>query len=161
MAADAAAAADTAQRNATAFFNARYFAVVGASNDANKFGHTVFSWYTQHHLPTTPINPNTATVEVSKKPYSTLPNLSALPHPTQTSVSFVTKLEQTLKVLKEAKQLGVHGVWFQPGSFDDQIMDYASKEFEVVVGGHHGTDAHDGWCVLVDGERYARAAHKL
>jgi hypothetical protein len=64
-----------------------------------------------------------------------------------------------MKVLEEAKKLGVQGVWLQPGSFDDAILAFALKEFKAAVGGDGGGGG-EGWCVLVDGEGAARAAGK-
>lgn len=179
---------------ARSFFTARYFAVVGASNDPAKFGHksmssvlpktlpvrhplpfsyfqlhpfhqtmaqhtnppTVFSWYTQHSLPVTPINPSASGITTDKE-YPTLPNLSALPHPTETSVSIITPPKVTMKVLEEAKKLGIQGVWLQPGTFDPEVLGYAMREFKFAVGGDGGMGG-EGWCVLVDGERVGRAA---
>lgn len=62
-------------------------------------------------------------------------------------------------MLEEAKRVGIQGVWLQPGSFDDRILDYALKEFKAAVGGDGG-GGHEGWCVLVDGERAAKGAGK-
>ena len=55
--------------------------------------------------------------------------------------------------------MGVQAVWLQPGSFDDEGLEYALREFRAAVGGTQGpTMGGEGWCVLVDGERAARAA---
>jgi hypothetical protein len=97
--------------------------------------------------------------EVEIKSYPTLPNLSALPHPTETGVSIITPPKVTCKVLEEAKKIGVEAVWLQPGSFDNEGLEYALKEFRAAVGGTEGgTMGSEGWCVLVDGERAAKAA---
>ncbi len=47
----------------------------------------------------------------------------------------------------------------QPGTFDDEVLRYALKEFKAGVGGEGGAGG-EGWCVLVDGERVAKAAGK-
>lgn len=65
----------------------------------------------------------------------------------------------TQKVLEEAKKLGVQAVWLQPGTFDDDILKYAMDGFKAAVGGDGG-NGHEGWCILVDGERVAKAAGK-
>lgn len=91
--------------------------------------------------------------------YPTTPNLSALPHPTETSVSIITPPKVTRKVLEEAKKVGVPAVWLQPGSFDDEGLKFALQEFRAAVGGDGGRGG-EGWCVLVDGERVAKAAGK-
>jgi hypothetical protein len=46
----------------------------------------------------------------------------------------------------------------QPGTFDATILEFAKKEFRAAVGGTEGGGAHDGWCVLVDGEAGLEAA---
>jgi len=60
-------------------------------------------------------------------------------------------------VLEEAKGLGIKAVWLQPGTFDDKVWKYATENFESVVGGDGGRGG-EGWCVLVDGDRAAKAA---
>jgi hypothetical protein len=65
----------------------------------------------------------------------------------------------TLAVLREAKAAGVPAVWLQPGSFDDEGLSYAKREFKAGVGGTGGRGG-EGWCVLVDGEEGMGAAGK-
>jgi hypothetical protein len=72
-------------------------------------------------------------------------------------VSIITPPKVTVKVLEEAKKLGIKGVWLQPGSFDDEILQGALRDFELGVGGVGGRGGV-GWCVLVDGERVGKAA---
>lgn len=57
----------------------------------------------------------------------------------------------TKQLLKEAKEAGVPAVWLQPGSFDDEILEYANKSFKAAIAGDGGGGG-EGWCVLVDGE---------
>ncbi|ROW04499.1 hypothetical protein VMCG_05026 [Cytospora schulzeri] len=172
------------------FFSSKYFAVVGASSNTAKFGHKIFAWYLHHQIPATPINPTAPFIAVPSLPdpthgnnnnnnnnnnnrpteIPTVKSLSALPHPKETSVSIITPPAATLKVLQEAKNLGIPAVWLQPGTFDDEVLAFAregegedgeaaeaqvdGKGFRAVVAGFGGgTRAHDGWCVLVDGER--------
>ncbi|KAH8590543.1 CoA binding domain-containing protein [Bisporella sp. PMI_857] len=144
---------------ARAFFSAPHFAVVGASNDPAKFGHKIFQWYTAHSLPATPINPSSPTITTTTPPGShpTVASLSALPNPAETSVSIITPPKVTVKVLEEAKKLGIKGVWLQPGTFDDEILAQALKDFPAAVGGDGGRGG-EGWCVLVDGVSAARGA---
>lgn len=63
--------------------------------------------------------------------------------------------------MQEAKSAGVKAVWLQPGSFEDQDLEFAKKNFESAVGGfENGTVGGEGWCVLVDGENALRKAGK-
>lgn len=165
-----------------AFFRSPQFAVVGASTNPAKFGHKgqsvldtytvpclavdsdfllVFAWYLAHNLQATPINPASSTIDVDGKQYATVKSLSALKKPQETSVSVITPPPVTRQALQEAKSLGVPCVWLQPGTFDDAVLKFARENFGAVLAGHEGSVAHDGWCVLVDGERGLRALGKM
>ncbi|OCT50858.1 hypothetical protein CLCR_09194 [Cladophialophora carrionii] len=143
------------------FFSLPYFAVTGASQDKSKFGYRLLAWYHQHTLPVTPINPTRPSISLPSKTYDTVPSVSALPHPDQTALSFVTPPAITRRTLREAKAAGVKAVWFQPGSFEDEDWKYAKENFESAIGGFEdGTVGGEGWCVLVDGENALRGAGK-
>ncbi|PNY24216.1 Uncharacterized protein TCAP_05850 [Tolypocladium capitatum] len=153
------------------FFTSPFFAVVGASSNPAKFGHkgphrvdwlTVHAWYLLHDLDVTPVNPGSPHVTVRGKDYPTVPSLSALPNPKQTSVSIITPPAVTVGVLEEAKKLGIPAVWMQPGTFDDSVLEFALADgaFGSVVYGDGGR-GHEGWCILVDGEAAMADAGKL
>ncbi|KAL8864383.1 MAG: hypothetical protein Q9198_009900 [Flavoplaca austrocitrina] len=89
--------------------------------------------------------------------YPTVSSVKELLSPSETSLSIVTQPHVTLKVLHEAKEAGIGCVWMQPGSFDDEGLEYAKREFKAAVGGNEGR-AGEGWCVLVDGDDACRRA---
>ncbi len=94
---------------------------------------------------------------VSSTEYNTIPSPSALPNPTETSLSVITQPSVTLQILREAKEAGVPAVWLQPGSFDEESLRFAIKEFEAGVGGYGGRGV-EGWCVLLDGDGALQSA---
>lgn len=161
------------------FFASPFFAVVGASSNTNKFGHKIFAWYLHHAIPAIPINPTAPAIAVPSldppRDVPTVPTLRDLPDPRRTSVSIITPPAVTLRVLEEARDLGVPAVWLQPGTFDDEVLALArrgegdaadsevdGKGFKAVVAGFGGgTVGGEGWCVLVDGERGLKAVGKL
>ncbi|KAJ0114545.1 binding domain-containing protein [Diaporthe amygdali] len=165
------------------FFSSKNFAVVGASSNTAKFGHKIFAWYLHHDIQAIPINPAAPSIAVPSLPDAagkpseipTVKSLSALPDPKETSVSIITPPPVTLKVLEEAKKLGIPAVFLQPGTFDDEVLKYAregegedagaqadGQGFKAVVAGFGGgTVGSEGWCVLVDGERGLKTAGKL
>ncbi|KAK1773927.1 CoA binding domain-containing protein [Copromyces sp. CBS 386.78] len=142
---------------AKTFFSSPKFAVVGASTNTEKFGYKVFKWYADRDLAATPINPQGAALTVNGQSYPAIKSLVELESPKETSVSIITAPAITLKTLQEAKELGVPAVWLQPGTFDDEVLAYANKNFKTVVAGKGGWGG-EGWCVLVDGERSLGAA---
>ena len=105
------------------------------------------------------MNPSRPSIKVASKSYDTVPSPSALSDPSNTALSFLTPPNITRKVLEEAKSAGVKSVWLQPGSFEDDEMEYAKENFENAIGGFdRGTVGGEGWCVLVDGERMMKNA---
>ncbi|KAK3678465.1 hypothetical protein LTR78_001762 [Recurvomyces mirabilis] len=148
------------QTGARLFFTSSHYAVAGASSIPSKFGHRIFAWYLTEQLPVIPLNPTCTSITVRRKDYETVASPSQLADPKNTSLSVVTPPQVTAKLLREAKAAGVKAVWLQPGSFGEDEMEYATKEFPgAAVGGFsEGTVGGEGWCVLVDGETYMSAA---
>lgn len=110
----------------------------------------------------TPLNPASPSVTVGGKDYPTLPDVTALPKPKETAVSIITPPPVTLGVLKAAQGAGVPSVWLQPGTYDDEVLKFATAagNFDAVVYGPGGRGS-EGWCVLVDGEKALKDAGKL
>ena len=119
----------------------------------------VLAWYHARSLPVQPITPSRPSIAVSSTTYETIASPSALPHPTETSLSIITQPSITMDILRQAKEVGVPAVWLQPGSFDEETLEYAIKEFKAGVGGEGGWGG-EGWCVLVDGDRFLNAIKK-
>lgn len=149
------------------FFGAAQFAVVGASTNTEKFGYKgsptsillfkpfseiipiVFSWYIDHSIPAVPINPSPNTKSILDRP--TVAALSELTNPKETSVSVITPPKISLQAVEDAKKLGIKGLWFQPGSFDEAVLKKAEElGVPFVAGG--------GACVLIHGERAIQEA---
>ena len=116
----------------------------------------MLAWYHARDLPVQPITPSCPSISVSSTTYSTVPSPLDLQRTAETSISIITQPSVTLQILREAKEAGVCSVWLQPGSFDDEGLEYAMREFKAGVGGDGGWGG-EGWCVLVDGDRLLRA----
>lgn len=97
------------------------------------------------------MTPSRSAIVVSSTEYRTVPSPSSLPYPRETSLSIVTPPSITLEILREAKKSGIPSVWLQPGSFDNEWLEYAKTEFIAGIGGEGGL-GEDGWCLLVDGD---------
>ena len=136
--------------SANNFFLSRHFAVVGASADTAKYGNKLIKWYQQHDLPVSPINPRASEPILGLE---VLASVADLPKPKETSVSVVVPPAVTLKLLDEARNLGIANLWLQPGSFDDKVMTRAkelSSELNVIA---------QGRCILVEGSEGASQFH--
>ncbi|KAF2684348.1 NAD(P)-binding protein [Lentithecium fluviatile CBS 122367] len=142
------------------FFSSPRFAVAGASSDPSKYGHKVFAWYLHHSLPATPLNPRVPSITIPSVSTSTYPTTVSpinLPDASTYSLSVITPPSVTKGLLKKAKEAGISAVWLQPGSFDNEVLEYAKGNFKAAIAGEGGRGG-EGWCVLVDGEAGLKAA---
>lgn len=98
-------------------------AVVGATDDPSKYGAVIYRDLKRKGFEVYPVNPNRPTVDGDPA----YPDLASLPV-TPTVVNFVVPPSETLRVLEEAKQLGIENVWVQPGAESPGVMRYLQEE---------------------------------
>jgi predicted CoA-binding protein len=123
-----------------AFLASDKFAVVGASNDMDKFGAQVFAAYLAHGRRVVPVNPNDARVQG----HASYPSLRDLPEPVA-AVSIVTPPEVTERVVEDAAAAGVKRLWMQPGAESSRAVARArALGIDVIAGGP---------CLLVEIDR--------
>lgn len=112
------------------------WAVIGATQNANKFGNIIFKRLLRAGYEVYPVNPVYSEVEGAVC-YASLKALPEVP----TCLNIVVSPDKAIGFMDEAAALGIPYIWFQPGSFDEQTLSYAvSKGLKVVA--HH--------CVLVE-----------
>lgn len=116
------------------FVGAECWAVVGASEDRSKFGNMTFRELVSRGKKVYPVNPTAESVEG----YVCYPNLASLPEKVD-RVLIVVPPKAGVDVVKEALELGIDSVWFQPGAESDEAIDYARN---------HGMEAISGHCIL-------------
>lgn len=112
------------------------WAVVGASNDREKYGNKVLRAYIQSGRASWPVNPGSDKVEG----FTAYPDLDSLPSVPR-GISIITPPKVTEKIVADAVRLGVQFVWMQPGAESAAAMAIAAK------GGIHAIG--DGSCLLV------------
>jgi predicted CoA-binding protein len=126
----------TEQKQIKQFLASRRFAVVGASQDREKYGNKVLRAYKQNEMDAVPINPTVPEVEGLKA----YPDLSFLPDSVD-AVSIITPPKVTEKVVKQAIELGIKNIWMQPGAESEDAIQSAEQAGVNVIAG--------GPCVLV------------
>lgn len=97
------------------FMAANVFAVAGASDDPEKYGHKCFAALLKRGYHVFPLNPRAKSV-MGQTAY---PNLAAVPEPVE-ALSVVTPPAVTEKLIDEAIAAGVKTIWMQPGAEPDQ-----------------------------------------
>ncbi|RLV93394.1 hypothetical protein JA1_002559 [Spathaspora sp. JA1] len=144
------------------FGSNRQYVVVGASNNPSKFGFKILNWYVTHKLSVIPINPKEQEIlqqpvvnNVVKVIQAVEQHQDISTYKTSTvdglSISFLTPPKITSATLLEISTIPeyqnvVKGLWFQPGSYDQEVLDIAQQIglFDKVI--------HEDECILVRGE---------
>ncbi|MHC1624492.1 MAG: CoA-binding protein [Methermicoccaceae archaeon] len=114
------------------------YAVVGASNNREKFGNRVYRTLRSIGLKVYPINPAQSEIE-GDVAYPTISSTPVKPD----VVVLVVPPAVGEKIVREACELKVKGVWVQIGAESDALVDAAKRCGLVVV--------HGGPCIMVYG----------
>ena len=93
-------------------------AVVGATDNLNKYGAIIYRDLKAKGDRVYPVNPKRDTVDGD----TAYPDLGSLPE-TPDIVNLVVPPQRTLQVLDKAEQLGIENIWVQPGAEDKAVMD--------------------------------------
>ncbi len=103
-------------------FDKKVWAVVGATQDPEKYGNKLYHHLKNNGYTVYAVNPKYDLID-DDKCYS---NLSALPEVPEV-VNMVVSTKIGTPIIKEAAKLGIKYAWFQPGSYDDEILMLAEE----------------------------------
>lgn len=110
------------------FMAQKKFAVVGASDNPEKYGHQILINLKNRDYEVYPVNPRLETIE-GMKCYA---SLADLPEKVDV-VDFVVPPQATEAVLKECRELGLNRIWLQPGSESEAAIDFCRENDMQVV----------------------------
>lgn len=96
------------------------WAVVGVSSKKDKFGYKIWKKLKEHGYTTYGVNPNYDEIEGEKIYHS----LKDLPEEVDV-IDLVVPSKISMNTLDEAKELGIEYIFFQPGSFNDKVVEKA------------------------------------
>jgi len=110
------------------FMTKKRFAVVGATDNTEKYGNRIFKNLTKRGYEVYPVNPNLEEIEGVK----CYPTLADIPVKLEV-VDFVVPPNVTESILKECKKLGLDNIWLQPGSESEAAIAFCHENnFKVV-----------------------------
>ncbi len=112
------------------------WAVVGASEKPEKFGHIITTRLLKAGRKVYPVNPKGGAIG-DLKFYTSLSELPEIPE----IVDVVVPPAVALQVVEECAKLGIKRIWFQPGTRSPEAMARCEEL---------GIDAVDDSCVLVE-----------
>lgn len=103
--------------------NKKVWAVVGATPDSEKFGYKIYNKLKNHGYTVYGINPKYESIEGDNL-YKSLEDLPEKPD----CINMVVNPKVTMNTLNEIEKLGIEYVWFQPGTFDEDVIDTAEDK---------------------------------
>ena len=112
------------------FIGRRTWAVVGVSQDANKYGARIFRTLREAGYAVYPVNPKGGDIDGSPV-YRSLADLPSKPE----VVDLVVPPEVTEQVVRAAHDLGLMRIWMQPGSESDAAIEYCQTTGMQVIYG--------------------------
>lgn len=118
--------------------------MVGASRDAEKYGHKIYKNLKAKGYRVYPVNPEAREI-LGDRCY---PSLAELPEKPDV-VDIVVPPPVALTVVKACKALGITKVWLQPGSESEEILRYCARE---------GFECIRGACVMVESDKFRQSA---
>lgn len=108
--------------------NKKVWAVIGATPDPEKFGYKIYKKLKNHGYTVYGINPKYESLDGDKL-YGSLKDLPEKPE----CIDMVVNPKLSKIALDEIKDLGIQYVWFQPGTFDEDVIKTAEeKELNIV-----------------------------
>lgn len=110
------------------FMAQKKFAVVGATDNPEKYGHQILENLRKRDYEVYPVNPRLTTIEGAKC-YATLSDL-----PVKVDVvDFVVPPSATEAILKECVAMGLNRIWLQPGSESETAISFCRENNLKVV----------------------------
>ena len=100
----------------------KVWAVVGANQNPEKYGNMIYKKLKSRGYEVYAVNPLYDTVE-GDPCYKDLSSLPKLPD----VIDMVVLPKRAKPVVEEAAKLGIKYIWFQPGTYDDEVMELAKK----------------------------------
>ena len=110
------------------FMAQRKFAVIGATDNTEKYGNRIFKNLKDRGYEVYPVNPKLAELE-GIQVYHTLSDI-----PIKVDVvDFVVPPTVTEEILRECNKLGLTRIWLQPGSESEEAIKYCEDNNMTVL----------------------------
>ncbi len=116
------------------------YALVGASNNPEKYGYKVFKDLLEKGYHIFPVNPKWGEI-LNQKVFTSLEEVVSQEH-TLDVVIVITPPSVSLQILQIVHELGIKKVWFQPWASDEACLNFCEE--------HAIKEIHDA-CMMIRG----------
>ncbi|AHM56256.1 CoA-binding domain protein [Peptoclostridium acidaminophilum DSM 3953] len=110
------------EQNKSKMLGMKKWAVVGVTQDESRFGYKIYKLMKSKGYSVYGVNPKYSEVD-GDKVYGSLRDL---PESVE-CVDVIVNPGVALRLLDEISELGIKHVWFQPGSYDDDVIQKAEE----------------------------------
>lgn len=110
------------------FMAQKKFAIVGTTDNTNKYGYKIFKDLRSRRYEVYPVNPRLRAIEEIK----CYPGLGDIPIKVDV-VDFVVPPSVTEAILQDCKRLGLNRIWLQPGSESEAAIAFCYENNLKVV----------------------------
>ena len=110
-------------------------ALIGASENPESLAFKLFTRLKEGGFEVIPVNPNYQTI-AGVKCFSSLTELKTAPE----VVIFMVNPKLTLQILPQVVELQIKKVWFQPWTFDDEVLEFCRE---------NGLDFNTEHCMII------------
>ena len=126
---------DQVNKNKKEMLRLKQWVVVGATPNEHKFGYKIYKALKKHQYQVWGINPKYHELEgdIISRDLKSLPEVPDC-------IGVVVPPAASLKLVEEAAEIGITYIWFQPGTYDEKVLEKASEK---------GLQAVYNDCVLV------------
>ena len=118
------------------------YAIIGASNNKEKYGHKVLRSLYEAGFKVIPINPKSGTI-LGLKVYE---NLDLVEDKIDVAV-FVIPPNVTEEVIKEVINKNIKKVWLQPGSENENVLKFCAQ---------HDLTCYHNACIMIEQLKYLK-----
>ncbi len=101
----------------------KVWAVVGANQNPIKYGNMIYNKLKSKRYQVFPVNPVYDQVEGDQ----CYPDLASLPQVPDV-IDMVVSPKRGKAVIEQAAKLGVPYIWFQPETYNDELLEYTKKQ---------------------------------
>ncbi len=98
------------------------YAIIGASNNKEKYGYKITLNLKERGFDITPINPHENLI----LDLTTYKSILDVPKTIEMAI-FIVPPQISLKILNEVKKLNIKKTWFQPGSESDEVIEFCKE----------------------------------
>ena len=112
------------------FMAQKRFAIVGATDNREKYGYEIFKNLRNRGYEVYPVNPRLKEIEG----VTCYPSLADIPAKVDV-VDVVVPPNVTEKVVRECKRLGLERIWLQPGAESEEAVEFCNRNNLKVISG--------------------------